>query len=163
MPRVCCYVLWPVPETQSPGSVSWFTQHTWREECAAHVAGPPDLQMSQCPRAACKERGCEAETSHGAVQGPEWALGSLTGSFATAGSLHGSRFLLEVERTIPALLSVRLRGLPLDLGSVAPSPAPVRVFSVSAEHSSTRGITIQRQCSSVSRTAQRIVKNPTIL
>lgn len=67
MPLLCCYLLWPVTEAQSHGSRS-----ARGEERAARVAGPPDLlQMGQCQRTACKERGCEVEISHRAAQGLE--------------------------------------------------------------------------------------------
>lgn len=135
--------------------------HTWRGACSTHGRAPSPPADGSVLESCCK-RGAVGRNVPSAVQGLERALGSLTGSFATSGNLHGSRFLLEIERTIPALLSLSLQGLPLGLDCVASSLAAVREGSVSAEQNTTE-IAAQRQCSSVSRTAQRIFKKPTIL
>lgn len=112
-------------------AVSQLMQHTWRGLCSMCGMAAELLQTGQWWRTACSERAVRRK--HRPALEP--ALGSLTDSFATAGGLHGSRFHLEMGRTIPAL-SVSLQGLPLDLGSVA--PAAVGVCSMSAEHSSTK-------------------------
>lgn len=61
---VCCYLLRLVPEAD-------VMVHVGHEERSVrHVQPEPSelLQLGHCSRAACKEKGCEVEISHRAVQ-----------------------------------------------------------------------------------------------